>query len=89
VIFAYAAATAIIILVMTGGGPGPFLSLLIASALVAVGLYAVSAMDAARVVRGEAPMISPRILLYGGAGLILLSLVVLTVVGVRTGRGVG
>jgi hypothetical protein len=84
VIFAYAAATAIIILVMTGGGPGPFLSLLIASALVALGLYVVSAMDAARLARGEPPLITPRILLYGGAGLILLTVVVLVVVGVRT-----
>jgi predicted RNA-binding Zn-ribbon protein involved in translation (DUF1610 family) len=87
VIFGYAAATAIIILVMTRGGPGPFLSLLVASALVAVGLYAVSAMDAARVARGEPPIVSARILLYGGAGLILLTVVVLVVVGVRTGQG--
>ena len=85
VIFGYAAATAIIILVMTGGGPGPFLSLLIVSALVAVGLYAVSAVDAGRVARGESPLITPRMLLYGGAGLILLTVVVLVVVGVRTG----
>jgi hypothetical protein len=85
VIFGYAAATAIIILVMTGGGPGPFLSLLIVSALVAVGLYAVSAVDAGRVARGESSLITPRMLLYGGAGLILLTVVVLVVVGVRTG----
>lgn len=84
VIFAYAAATTIIILVMTEGGPGPFLPLLIASALVSVALYVVSAMDAARLGRGEPPLITPRILLYGGAGLILLTVVVLLVVGVRT-----
>lgn len=89
VIFAYAAATAIIILVMTGGGPGPFLSLLVASALVAVSLYVVSAMDAARVARGEPPQVTARILLYGGAGLILLTVVVLVVVGLRTGGAGG
>jgi hypothetical protein len=89
VIFAYAAATAIIILVMTGGEPGPFLSLLVASAAVAVGLYVVSAMDAARVARGEPPLVTARILLYGGAGLILLTVVVLVVVGLRTGGAGG
>jgi hypothetical protein len=41
-------------------------------------------MDAARLARGEPPLITPRILLYGGAGLILLTVVVLVVVGVRT-----
>jgi hypothetical protein len=85
VIFAYAAATAIIILVMTGGGPGPFLPLLIASILVAGGLYVFSAVDAGRVARGEPPVVTPRILLYGGAGLILLTVVVLVVVGLRAG----
>ena len=89
VIFAYAAATAVIILVMTRGGPGPFLPLLLASVAAAVGLYAVSALDAARVARGEPPLISPRILLYGGAGLILLTVAVLVVVGVRAGPQVG
>ena len=85
VIFAYAAATSIIVLVMTGGAPGPFLSLLMASVAVAVGLYVVSAMDAGRVARGEPSLLSPRILLYGGAGLILLTVVVLVVVGLRAG----
>ncbi|HYZ11600.1 MAG TPA: zinc ribbon domain-containing protein, partial [Actinomycetota bacterium] len=85
VIFAYAAATAIIILVMTDGGPGPFVSLLIASALVAGGLYVVSAVDAGRAARGEPQLITPRILLYGGAGLILLTVVVLVIVGIRAG----
>lgn len=89
VIFAYAAATAITILVATGGGPGPFLSLLVASAVVAVGLYVVSAIDAARVARGEPPLVTARILLYGGAGLILLTVVVLVVVGLRTGGSGG
>jgi hypothetical protein len=83
VIFAYAVVTAIIVLVSTSGRPGPFLSLLLASVLVAVSLYAVSATDAARAARGEPPLLSARILLYGGAGLILLSVVILVVAGLR------
>ena len=90
VIFAYAAASAVTILVATGGKPGPFLSLVAASVVVAVGLYAVSAMDAARAARGEPPLLGSRILLYGGAGLILLTVVVLLVAGFRvSGRPPG
>jgi len=90
VIFAYAAASAVTILVATGGKPGPFLSLVAASVVVAVGLYGVSAMDAARAARGEPPLLGSRILLYGGAGLILLTVVVLLVAGFRvSGRPPG
>jgi hypothetical protein len=44
-----------------------------------------SAGDAGGVARGEPPVVTPRILLYGGAGLILLTVVVLVVVGLRAG----
>ncbi|MGH2675390.1 MAG: hypothetical protein ACRDH1_08280 [Actinomycetota bacterium] len=89
VIFAYAVVTAVAILVMTGGRPGPFLSLLVASILVGVSLYVVSAIDAARAARGEPALISARILLYGGAALILLTIVVLLVAGLRARGRVG
>jgi hypothetical protein len=89
VMFAYAVATAVTILVATGGHPGPFLSLLAASVLVGVSLYALSAVDAGRSTRGEPPLISSRILLYGGAALILLTVVVLVVVGIRASSAAG
>ena len=89
VMFAYAVATAVTILVATAGRPGPFLSLVVASILVAVALYGLSAVDAGRATRGESPLISSRILLYGGAALILLTVVVLVVVGIRASSAAG
>jgi hypothetical protein len=83
VIFAYAAATVVTILVVTGGRPGPFLSLLVASALVALAVYALTASDAGRAARGEPPLLGSRVLLYGGVALILLTVVVLAIVGLR------
>jgi hypothetical protein len=83
VIFAYAVGTALMVLISTSARPGPFLSLLVASVLVAGTLYVLSATDAARAARGEPPLLTPRLLLYGGAGLILLSVVILVVAGLR------
>lgn len=83
VIFAYAVATAVTILVATGGQPGPFLSLLVASAVVALAVYALTASDAGRAARGEPPLLGSRVLLYGGVVLILLTVAVLVIVGLR------
>jgi ribosomal protein L40E/TM2 domain-containing membrane protein YozV len=83
VLFAYAVATAVTILLATEGRPGPFLSLLAASAVVAIALYAVSAVDAGRAAGGQPALFGSRVLLYGGAALILLTVIVLVVVGIR------
>lgn len=89
VVFAYALITVISILVARlGEGLGPFLPLLLISAVAGVILYAVTAVDAGRVARGEAPVLSTRALLYGAVGLMLVTLVVLVILGTRaTGRG--
>jgi hypothetical protein len=86
VVFAYALVTVVTILVMRAGeGFGPFLPLLLISAAAGIGLYAVTALDAGRLARGEDPTLSTRALLYGAVGLILLTVVVLLVIGTRVG----
>jgi hypothetical protein len=89
VVFAYALVTVITILVArVGEGLGPFLPLLLISAVAGGVLYAVTAVDAGRLARGEAPVLSTRALLYGAVGLMLVTLVVLVILGARaTGRG--
>jgi hypothetical protein len=88
VVFAYALVTVITILVARlGEGLGPFLPLLLISALAGVVLYAVTAVDAGRLARGDAQVLSTRALLYGAVGLMLVTLVVLVILGARaTGR---
>jgi hypothetical protein len=88
VVFTYVLATVVAILVMRGGsGLGPFVALFAISALAAVVFYALAAIDAGRAAHGELPIISTRVLLYGAAGLILLTVAVLVVTGIRASRG--
>jgi hypothetical protein len=86
VVFAYAFATALTIVIMrAGAGFGPFLPLLLISATAAIGLYAVTALDAGRLPRGEDPILSTRVLLYGAVALMLLTIVIFLVLGTRLG----
>ncbi|HEX2025354.1 MAG TPA: hypothetical protein VHH92_03060, partial [Actinomycetota bacterium] len=86
VVFVYALATALTIVVMRAGdGFGPFLPLFLISAAAAVGLYAVTAVDAGRLARGEDPILSTRALLYGAVALMLLTIVIFLLLGTRLG----
>jgi hypothetical protein len=86
VIFGYALAMVVSILVArVGRGVGPFLPLLLVSAVAGVGLYAVTAVDAGRIARGERPLLSTRALLYGAVGLMLLTVAVLVILGSQAG----
>jgi hypothetical protein len=88
VVFTYVLATVVAILVMRGGSDlGPFVALFGISALAAVVFYALAAIDAGRAANGEPPIVSTRALLYGAAGLILLTVAVLVVTGIRASRG--
>jgi hypothetical protein len=88
VAFAYAAATVVTILVMrAGSGLGPFLALFLLSAMAAAVFYGLAALDAGRAASGESPILSSRGLLYGASGLILLTVVVLVITGIRASRG--
>jgi hypothetical protein len=86
VIFGYALSIAVLILVARlSRGIGPFLPLLLVSGVASVGLYAVTAVDAGRIARGEPPLLPTRALLYGAVGLILMTVVVLVILGTRVG----
>jgi hypothetical protein len=73
-----------ILLSRSGEGLGPFLPLVVLSAMAGVALYVLTAVDAGRLARGEPPILSTRALLYGAVALMLLTVVVLVVLGART-----
>jgi hypothetical protein len=84
-VFAYTLITVVTILVSRAGeGLGPFLPLVLISALAGVTLYVLTALDAGRLARGEPPILSTRALLYGAVALMLLTVVVLVVLGARS-----
>jgi hypothetical protein len=89
VVFGYAAVTVVAILVMrAGSGLGPFVALFWISILAAVAFYSLAAIDAGRLADGQAQILTPRGLLYSATALILLTVVVLVVIGIRaSGQG--
>lgn len=86
VVFGYTLAIVITVLVMRSGeGFGPFLPLVLISAAAGIALYALSAVDAGRLARGEQQVLSSRALLYGAVGLMLVTIIILVIVGTRVG----
>jgi DNA-directed RNA polymerase subunit RPC12/RpoP len=83
VLFVWTALTVVAILVMRGGSPGPFLPVLVPYAAAAVGVYAVTVVDARRAAEGYSPLISSRVMLYGVVGLILFTVAILFVFSTR------
>jgi predicted RNA-binding Zn-ribbon protein involved in translation (DUF1610 family) len=84
VVFAYALATGVSVLVARSGlGLGPFLPLMLLGFASAGILYVVTAMDAGRAARGDPPVLSTRMLLYGATTLMLITVSVLVIAGVR------
>lgn len=85
VIFGWITLTVLAILVMRGGfRPGPLLPLVLLYLAAAAGLYGITAVDAARAAEGEPPLLSSRILLYGVGGLILLTVAIMFLLGMRS-----
>jgi hypothetical protein len=85
VVFAYTLITVVTILVSRAGeGLGPFTLLVVVSAMAGMALYVLTAMDAARLARGEPPILSTRVLLYGAVALMLLTMVMLVILGAST-----
>jgi hypothetical protein len=80
VLFLWTVGTAAVLLLSRGGSGSlvtPVALLFLGGAVV---LYATSALDSYRQAAGEAPVLTPRYLLYGTVGLILLSMVSLFLV---------
>lgn len=85
VIFGWVALTVLAILVMRGGfRPGPLLPLVLLYVAAAAGLYGITAVDAGRAAQGEPPLLSSRWLLYGVGGLILLTVAIMFLLGMRS-----
>jgi uncharacterized membrane protein YidH (DUF202 family) len=75
------------ILATAGGqGAGPFRALLLVLFAAAAIVYATTATDARRIARGEEPIMSSRILLYGSTGLMFVIVVMLVVSGMRASQ---
>jgi TM2 domain-containing membrane protein YozV len=86
VVFAYSAGTGLVILLSRRGlGLGPFRALMAVFVLAAAVLYAITAVDGSRLARGAPQLLSTRMLLYGATGLMVLTLAVLVVSGLRAG----
>lgn len=84
IVFAWTALSALAILV-TGGGfrTGAVLPVLLLYVAAAAGVYTVSAVDARRAAEGHPPVLSSRVMLYGVTGLILLTVAILFLTGIR------
>ncbi len=88
VVFAFALGTVLaIVLSRRGLGLGPFLALVGTLAAAAGLLYGLTAVDAHRLARGQPQIVTTRVLLYGATGLIVLTIAVLVLAGVRATPG--
>jgi hypothetical protein len=89
VIFTYTLATVVSVLAARGiGDLGPYLPLVLVSAVAGVALYVLTAVDAGRIARREPPIVSTRALLFGAVGLMLLTVALVVILGSRaSGQG--
>ena len=88
VVFAFALATGLFALsTVLRGGTAVFGALAFVALGGAAALYGLSAVDARRAATGSDPVVSTRALLYGGVGLMLLTLGLLTVAMLSASRG--
>ena len=84
VAFLWMAGTAVAILVVRRGiGLGPFLPLVVLLAAAAAVIYAMSVPDARRAVRGQPPVLTTRIMMYGVSGMMLITVLVLMITSIR------
>jgi hypothetical protein len=88
ILFAWTLGTVLVILVSASeGGFGAAWSLLALYVISAVGIYALSAIDAYRVAAGTPALVPSRVLLWSSAVLILLSIALATFVTMPAARG--
>ncbi|MGH2690881.1 MAG: hypothetical protein ACRDHM_00060 [Actinomycetota bacterium] len=60
------------------GSGGPYMLMMVVSLAFAAGVYVTSTADAGREARGEKPILSMRMLLYGAVGLMFAAIAILT-----------
>jgi hypothetical protein len=68
------------------GGLGPTTALFLLFAGSSLAIYVLSALDAYRIAKGEEPVVSTRVLLWGSAGLVVLSTLIATLVTLPAAR---
>jgi hypothetical protein len=87
VVFAFALVTGIVSIgAVTRGSGGLYTLLMLISLAVAAAIYVVSTLDAGRAASRQPPLLAPRVLMYGGIGLMVATLAVL-VIGAMGARG--
>jgi hypothetical protein len=80
VIFAFAFITGLVSLAaVRSGSGGLYLLLMVLAFAIAGALYVVTTIDAGRAAERQEPLLQPRVLMYGGVGLMLLTLAVVTI----------
>ena len=85
IVFAFALVTGIAALVAgRGDGPKIFLLLMTVSLLGAAVLYVTSMLDAGRLAEGTSQFLSTRMLLYGAVGLIVVTLLLMTMAALQS-----
>jgi hypothetical protein len=88
VVFAWTLTTVLVIaLSRSGKGFGTTVGLFGLFLVATVLLYALSAIDAYRIASGESEIVTSRILLWGSAGLVLLTAVIATLIALPSMRG--
>lgn len=83
--FAFITGLASLAAVRSGSG-GLYLLLMVLAFAIAGGIYVLTTIDAGRAAERQEPLLQPRVLMYGGVGLMLLTLAVVTI-GAISARG--
>jgi hypothetical protein len=88
VVFLWTVGMGLAILASAGGlSAGPFGPLLVVLFGAAAIVYGTTAADARRIARGDDPVMTSRMLLYGSTGLMFVIVVILVVSGMRASQG--
>lgn len=84
VVFTFAVATGLLTLIAGPSGNAMLLAVMVLSLGTAAALYVLSTLDAGRAAQRLPPIVTTRMLLYGAVGLMLVTLVLLTVATMQT-----
>jgi len=88
VVFLWTMGMGVAILATAGGfNAGPFLPVVIVLFAAAAIVYATTAADAGRIARGDSPIMTSRMLLYGSTGLMFAVVAILVISGMRVSQG--
>jgi hypothetical protein len=88
VVFLWTMGMGVAILATAGGfNAGPFLPVVVVLFAAAAVVYGTTAADAGRMARGDTPIMTSRMLLYGSTGLMFAVVAILVISGLRVSQG--